>query len=204
MKTSIRRLSANIFTFIFIIFSTAAGALAQEESCIKAWVNGQQLYGITSTNPITYSEDYCIDSDNAIGYVNYNTYPPEDPVVDFTSDVDIDTVNDFWVSENDCQFYYEYPDDSNWGGFSGLNAGTIYFYFATNSSTMAYGTGMAYFRITDDNASTAVVGAGHLCYPGSWLANSECSSRFSLLPARATINLYDKKDAGRVSVLPLY
>lgn len=203
MKISIQQISASLFLFIFIIFSPTGEAFAQD-SCIKAWVNGGQLYGITSTNPITYSEDYCIDSDNAIGYINYNTYPPEDPVAEFTSDVDIDTVNDFSVSENDCQFYYEYPDESTWGGFSGFNYGTIYFYFATNSSTMAYGTGTAYFRVTDDNASTAYIGAGHLCYPGSWLANSECDTKFSLVPPRPTITLYDKKGGNRNTVLPLY
>jgi hypothetical protein len=204
MKISIRQISAgSIFLFIFIIFSSVNGASAQD-SCIKAWVNGQQLYGVTSFNPITYSDGYCIDSSNAIGYINYNTYPPEDPVVEFTSDVDIDTVNEFFASENDCQFYYESPDESYWGGFSGENYGVIYFYFATNSSTMAYGTGMANFRVTDENASTAGIGAGHLCYPGSWLANSECNSKFSLVPPRPTITLYDKKGGNRNTVLPLY
>jgi hypothetical protein len=202
------KISAGTFLFLLIIFLQAGVAPAQERSCIRAWINGNQLYGITSTNPITYSTNYCIDSSNAIGYINYDSYPPEDLAIYFDSTVDIDTVNNFSSMESDCDFYYESPAESNWGAFSGQNDGTIYFYFGTNSSTMAYGTANVYFTVTDDNASTTNIVGGHLCYPGTWLSSTaECdSAKSSLLlpPPRATINIYDKEGRRRNTVLPLY
>jgi hypothetical protein len=205
MKISIQQISAVTILFILFIFMQAGGAQAQS-TCIRAWVNGQQLYGVTSFNPITYSNNYCIDNYNAIGYVNYNAYPPDDPSVYFHSAVTVDTVDNFMVSENDCEFYYESPAESSWGGFTGGNDGTINFYFATNSSTMAYGTGVVYFTVTDDNAYWANVSGGHLCYPGNWLADNNCDAKSSLLlpPPRATINIYDKEGRRRNTVLPLY
>lgn len=190
-------ITAFVFSCLAVFFLLSQPAVVAEESCIKAWVSGNQLLGIVSVNPLTYSKDYCIDDVHAIGYVSSPAYIDSDLDISFTSNVQIDVVADLFVMESDCEFYYEYPAEAYWGQFNGNYGGDIYGYFATNSSTMAYGTANMDFTITDDNASIAYPRGGHLCYPGSMFYRGWNSSRVAPF-LEPSIVIYEKsrKDRG--------
>jgi hypothetical protein len=134
-------------------------------SCVKAWVNGIQLLGITNFNPITYSRDYCIDSSNAIGYLTAGYLIDNPIVVEFLSDVPITTVDQFFANEAQCEFLFASPSMDTWGQFSGQNYGYIYFYFADDSGGLPYGISTANFRVIDQNGAVAQPSGGHLCPP---------------------------------------
>jgi hypothetical protein len=163
-----------LFAFVPVPTRSLTTPTKTTPSCIKAWVNGIQLLGITNTNPITYSQDYCIDHSNAIGYITAGYLPDNPIVVEFWSAVPISTVDQFFASEAQCEFLFAAPSESSWGQFSGQNSGAIFFYFADDSGGLPYGAGTANFTVTDQNGIDAYPSGGHVCPPAG-LSSRRCA-----------------------------
>ncbi len=168
MRSFNRRMQVSCLLSFMLILCAAQSAFSQTPSCIKAWVNGVQLRGVTSFNPITYTTDYCIDSSNAIGYIGPGYWWDDLVEIEFWSAVPIASVSNLGSFENDCDFMYETPAETSWGQFTGEHSGYIDFWFGGSSSTMAYGSAGVYFSIADENNSTAGPSGNHVCPPGEW------------------------------------